>query len=110
MDFLQKECRANNVPNVKFVKTYADTKMYSRKVKKREFVFAEFNPKLVDPAMMALSSLIHKENKRRMEIRKVRAKTARAAGTSRRLEKEPAAAIQSPVPNPSSRNIFPFSV
>ena len=49
---LQRECRDRGVPNERSVKSYIDTHMYSRRIKKRSFAFGQFNTYLMDQVIL----------------------------------------------------------
>lgn len=75
---IEKECRERGVPNEHSVKTYIDTQMYRRRLKKRSFAIGQFNSFLMDQAVLALNPLIYEEEKRRTDLRKKRRKEMQA--------------------------------
>lgn len=54
------------------VKTYIDTQMFRRRIRKRSYAFAPFNSFLMDQALLSLNSQFYDEVKRRTAIRKKR--------------------------------------
>ena len=58
--------------------------MYNRRVKKRENAFAQFNNFLTDKAIFSLNRVIHKEEKRRAEVKRKRQKESENAARAER--------------------------